>query len=373
MHSGEPRNEALGAVVPPIYESVTFDYVKGAIGDRYHYTRWSNPTIEMLERKVASLEGTESCLAFSSGMAAITTSLLSLLRKGDHLIAQRDLYGATFEFITRKLPSLGVDVDVVDHEDLPRIGERFKENTKAVYLESPTNPLIRIVDFEKIAAEAHRHNATVLMDSTFGTPINQQPHKKGVDIVLHSATKYLNGHSDVMAGVATVSGELRKLLWDGRKVLGGIIDPLQSYLLLRGLKTLAARMRIHNENGIAIAEFLEDHPKVAKVHYPGLTEHPEHKLAKSLMTGFGGMMSFEVKGGKEDAERVLAHLKIIRPATSLGGVESLASMPVNSSHVFLKPEERKQAGITDNLIRLSVGIEDLEDLKRDLDQALGRI
>jgi cystathionine beta-lyase/cystathionine gamma-synthase len=359
--------------VSPIYESVTFDYVKGAIGDRYHYTRWGNPTVEMLERKVASLEGTEGCLAFSSGMSAITTSLFSLLAKGDHMVAQRDLYGATFEFVSRKLPSLGIEVDVVDHEDLSRIEEHFKENTKAVYLESPTNPLIRIVDFEKIAALAHKHHAIVLMDSTFGTPINQQPHKKGVDIVLHSATKYLNGHSDVMAGVSAVSGELRKRLWDGRKVLGGIIDPLQSYLLLRGLKTLAARMRMHNENGIAMAEFLADHPKVSKVYYPGLAEHPEHQLAKSFMTGFGGMMSFEVRGGKEDAERVLEHLKIVRPATSLGGVESLASMPVNSSHLFLKPEERKRAGINDNLIRLSVGIEDVEDLKEDLDQALAMV
>ncbi len=373
VHSGEPRGEALGAVVPPIYESVTFDYVKGPIGDRYHYTRWRNPTVEALERKVATLEGTDTCLAFSSGMAAITTSLLSLLNRGDHLLAQRDLYGATFELITRKLPSFGIEVEVLEHDDLQSIGERFKQETKAVYLESPTNPLLRIVDFEKISTEAHEHNAIVLMDSTFGTPINQQPHRRGVDVVLHSATKYLNGHSDVVSGVAAISESIQKRLWEGRKLFGGVIDPLQSYFLLRGLKTLAARMRIHNENGIAVAEFLEDHPKVTRVYYPGLKDHPEHELAKSLMTGFGGMMSFEVKGGKEDAERVLEHLRVIRPATSLGGVESLASMPANSSHLFLKPEERQRAGIGDNLIRLSVGIEDPEDLKEDLGQALGTL
>ncbi len=373
MHSGEPRDEALGAVVPPIYESVTFDYVKGPIGDRYHYTRWRNPTVEAVERKVAALERTESALAFSSGMAAITTCLVSLLQRGDHLIAQRDLYGATFEFVSRKLPTFGIEVDLVAHEDLPRIEDRFKENTKVVYIESPSNPLIRIADFEEISAKAHEHGALVLMDSTFGTPINQQPHLRGIDVVLHSASKYLNGHSDVVAGVAAMSESFQKQFWEGRKIFGGVIDPIQSYLLLRGLKTLAARMRMHNENGAAIAEFLSGHPKVVKVHYPGLADHPDHHLAKRLMKGFGGMMSFEVKGGKEDAEKVLENLRVVRPATSLGGVESLASMPVNSSHLFLKPDERRQAGIHDNLIRLSVGIEGVEDLKEDLDQALASI
>jgi cystathionine beta-lyase/cystathionine gamma-synthase len=226
------------------------------------------------------------------------------------------------------------------------------------------------VDFPSIARVAHRHGLVVLMDSTFGTPMNQRPHAQGVDVVLHSATKYLNGHSDLVAGVAATTGALAKRLWDGRKVYGGVMDPLQSYLLLRGLKTLAVRMRAHNENGMAVAEFLQDHPRVAGVHYPGLKDHREHDLARRLMRGFGGMLSFEVKGGMAEAEAVLRGLRIIRMAPSLGGADSLASMPVHTSHLFLTPEERRKVGIGDNLVRLSLGIEDPEDLKDDLDQAL---
>ncbi len=370
VHGGEYHDEATGSATTPIFQSSTFHYLKGSIDEQYVYTRWRNPTTEAVERKVALLEGTEAALAFSSGMAAITTSLTCLVGRGEHILAQRDLYGAAFEFLTRNLPAQGVEVDILDHGELGNVEERIKPNTRAVYLESPTNPLIRIVDFPSIARVAHRHGLLVLMDSTFGTPMNQRPHAQGVDVVLHSATKYLNGHSDLVAGVAATTGALAKRLWDGRKVYGGVMDPLQSYLLLRGLKTLAVRMRAHNENGMAVAEFLEDHPRVAGVHYPGLKDHPEHDLARRLMLGFGGMLSFEVKGGMAEAEGVLRRLRIIRMAPSLGGADSLASMPVHTSHLFLTPEERRKVGIGDNLIRLSLGIEDPEDLKDDLDQAL---
>jgi cystathionine beta-lyase/cystathionine gamma-synthase len=371
VHGGDHHDGATGAAVTPIFQTSTFHYMKGPIDENYVYTRWRNPTTEALERKVALLEGTEAALAFSSGMAAITTSLTSVVGRGDHLLAQRNLYGAAFEFITRNLPALGVEVEVVDHGDLGGLDERFRPNTKAVYIESPTNPLVRIVDFHAVAKAAHRHNALVLMDSTFGTPINQNPHGAGVDIVLHSATKYLNGHTDLIAGVAATTDAMAKRLWDGRKVYGGIMDPLQSFLLLRGMKTLALRMRAHNENGQAVAEFLQDHSRVDRVYYPGLKDHPDHGLARKLMRGFGGMVSFEVKGGLAEAETVLKKLRVIKVAPSLGGVDSLTSMPVHTSHLFLAPEERRQAGIKDNLVRLSLGVEDSEDLKVDLENALG--
>ncbi len=370
VHGGEYLDERTGAAVTPIFETSTFHYLKGPIEEQYVYSRWRNPTTEALEAKVARLEGTEAALGFASGMAAITTALMAVVGRGDHLLAQRELYGATFEFLTRRLPGFGVEVEILDHDDLDGVEERIRSNTKAIYLESPTNPLIRIVDFPNLARVAHRHGALVLMDSTFGTPINQRPHGQGVDIVLHSATKYLNGHSDLIAGVAATTKPLAKGLWEDRKVFGGIMDPLQSYLLLRGLKTLAVRMRAHNENGMALAEFLHDHPRVARVHYPGLKDHPDHALARKLMDGFGGMLSFEVKGGMAEAEAVLRRLEIVKAAPSLGGADSLASMPVHTSHLFLTPEERRRAGIGDNLIRLSLGIEDAEDLKADLDQAL---
>ncbi len=370
VHGGDRLDEATGAAETPIYQTFTFTYLKGPIGQHYVYTRWRNPTTEALEEKVALLEGTERALAFSSGMAAITTSILAVVSGGDHLLAQRDLYGATFEFLTRRLPAMGVEVEIVGNDDLPRLEERFRPNTKAVYLESPTNPLVRVVDFPSVARVAHERGATVLMDSTFGTPVNQRPHGQGVDIVLHSATKYLNGHSDIIAGVAATTDHWAKALWDGRKTFGGVMDPLQSYLLLRGVKTLAVRMEAHNRNGQAVAEFLSDHPKVTKVHYPGLKDHPDHALAKKLMRGFGGMLSFEVGGGMAEAEEVLRRLRLFKMAPSLGGVDSLATMPVHTSHLFLSPEERRRAGIGDGLIRLSTGIEDEEDLKADLDQAL---
>ncbi len=370
VHAGEVRDESAGAVVTPIFESATFEYLKGPVDKRYVYTRWRNPTTEALERKAALLEGTEKALAFSSGMAAITTSLTSLLGKGDHLLAQRELYGATFEFLTRKLPGYGVEVELLDLDELDGIEDRIKPNTKACYLESPTNPLIRVVDFERIAKLAHRHGARVLMDSTFGTPVNQHPYARGVDVVLHSATKYFNGHSDLIAGLAATNARLAKQLWNGRKVYGGIMDPLQSYLLMRGIKTLAVRMRAHNENGMKVAKFLEDHPRVEKVYYPGLKDHPDHGIARRLMEGYGGMLSFEVKGGRKEAEKTLKRLRLVKVATSLGGVDSLASMPMHTSHLFLTPEERRRAGIMNNLIRLSLGIEDAEDLTADLKRAL---
>lgn len=370
VHGGDRADELAGAAIAPIFQTSTFRYLKGPIDEHFIYTRWRNPTTEAVERKVAELEGTETALAFSSGMAAITTSLLSALSGGDHLIAQRELYGASFEFITRKLPGMGVKVDTLSVEKLDSIEERIGPNTRAIYLESPTNPLVRIADFASVARAARAHRVAVLMDSTFGSPINQRPNAHGVDVILHSATKYLNGHSDLIAGIAATDKGRAEKIWDGRKMFGGVMDPLQSYLLLRGLKTLALRMRAHNENGQAVAEFLQDHPKVQAVHYPGLKDHPDHALARKLMGGFGGVLSFEVDGGQERAESLLRSLEVIKVAPSLGGVDSLASMPIHTSHLFLSPEERRRAGIDEGLIRLSLGIEDAEDLKSDLDRAL---
>ncbi len=377
VHAGElPPSQ--GEVVTPIYQTSTFFFPtqdpstwEGKVPDgSYIYTRYGNPTIRATEDKLSALEGSERGLLFSSGMAAITSTILSFVGKGDHLVSVEDIYGGTYNFIRSELPRLGVDTTFVDTTDPDAISKAIRPNTKLIYLESPTNPLLKLVDIKAAAEIAKDRGIMSMIDSTFATPINQKPIDLGVDLVVHSCTKYLNGHSDLIAGVVLGKAHDIEHIYRKRILFGGSMDPLGAFLLFRGLKTLALRMDRHNRNGMEVARFLESHPRVERVHYPGLTSHPQNGLAKAQMSGFSGMVSFEVRGGRGAAEKALRSFEVIKRATSLGGADSLASMPLNSSHSALTPQERQRLGIKDQLIRLSLGIEDAEDLKMDLENAL---
>ncbi len=365
VHAGEYLDEATGAATTPIFQTSTFRYPRE--GGEYLYSRIGNPTTTAVEEKIAALEGAEAGLAFSSGMAAITSALLALLKKGDHLIASNDLYGRTYTFLRHDLPRYGVDITYLGHEDFEDLETHLRDETAAVFLESPTNPLVHIIDLRRVARVARENGALALIDGTFASPANQRPLEHGFDLVLHSGSKYLNGHSDVIAGLVAGPSEHLGAVREVRTTMGGSLDPHAAYLLLRGMRTLAVRVARHNENGMAIASFLESHPQVERVYYPGLEGHPGHHLAADQMDGFGGMVSVEVEGS---AEAVLDRFRLIKKAPSLGGVDSLASLPAQTSHMYLTPEERADLGIRDNLIRLSLGIEDSGDLEADLDQAL---
>ena len=367
VHAGE-RKEATGSLVTPIYQTSTFYYPEWQ--KEYVYTRLSNPTIEAAERKLAALEGGDGCLVFSSGMAAITATLLSVLEKGDHLVSIPDLYGGTRVLLDKELPRHGIAVSLVDCEDFSALEDALNPETRAILIETPTNPLLRILDVKKIAKVAHQNSAILVVDNTFATPINQRPLELGADIIVHSASKYLNGHSDVVAGFAVSSEEWIESIEQRRRLFGGSTDPLAAFLIARGMKTLDLRMRVHNENGMAVADALEDMKQVGKVHYPGLRSFGQHALAKRQMKGFGGMVSFEVGRASKDARRVSRRFDLIKLASSLGGVESLASLPLETSHKYISAKERRESGIPDNLIRLSVGIENSEDIIEDLERAI---
>jgi cystathionine beta-lyase/cystathionine gamma-synthase len=379
VHSGEWKDEHFGSVNVPIFQTSTFYFPttdpktwEGQVPDgSYIYTRYGNPTIRAAEDKIAYLEGAEKGLVFSSGMAAIAATLSTLLGSGDQLVSIEDVYGGTFNLMKNELVKLGIEIDFVDSTNTSEIVAAISRNTKVVYLESPTNPMLKIVDIPTVAKAAHEFGAIVVIDNTFATPVNQNPIGMGVDVVIHSCTKYLNGHSDLIAGAVVSKSAIVDSIWEKRVVFGGSLDPIGAYLLIRGMKTLVVRMSKHNENGIAIARFLEGHGKVDRVYYPGLRSHPQHDLASKLLSGYGGMVSFEVAGGREAAEEALKSFSLIKKATSLGGVDSLASMPLNSSHAALSPSDRARLGIKDSLIRLSIGIEDIDDLKDDIDDALG--
>ncbi|MDD1773389.1 MAG: PLP-dependent aspartate aminotransferase family protein [Methanomassiliicoccales archaeon] len=381
VHSGEVKDEQFGSVNVPIFQTSTFYFPtddprtwEGQVPDgSYIYTRYGNPTVRAAEDKIAYLEGAEKGLIFSSGMAAITATLTSLLGNGDQLVSVEDVYGGTFNLMKNELPRLGVQIEFVDSTKTSDMIAAISDKTKVVYLESPTNPMLKLVDIPAVAKAAHEKGATVVIDNTFATPVNQNPIDMGVDMIIHSCTKYLNGHSDLIAGAVVGKSQQIDSVWKKRVVFGGSLDPIGAYLLLRGMKTLVLRMAKHNENGKAIAEYLEDHAKVEAVHYPGLKSHPQHDLASRLMRGYGGMVSFEVVGGRSAAETVLRSFSLIKKATSLGGVDSLASMPLNSSHAALSPSDRARLGIKDSLIRLSIGIEDVEDIEEDIDGALSRV
>ncbi len=377
VHAGELVG-VIGSVNTPIFQTATFYYPnekestwKGELPEgTYIYSRHGNPTIRAAEEKIAALEGAEDALVFASGMAATSAIVLSLLSKGDRIVSMEDIYGGTFNLFKNELPRLGIETSFVPSVRTEDILSAVDKTTKLIWLENPTNPLLKLVDVEAVAKGAHDLGVKVAIDSTFASPMNQNPLAMGADIVMHSCTKYLNGHSDLVAGALAGSKPIVQEIWKRRVTIGGNLDPMGGFLLLRGMKTLAVRMQRHNENGMALATHLQSHEKVQRVHYPGLPSHPQYELARRTLRGFGGMVSFEMKGGQKAAFKVMRSLRMIALAPSLGGVESLASMPLNTSHVAFSAEERKRLGINDSLIRISAGIEDIEDIIEDLDQAL---
>jgi cystathionine beta-lyase/cystathionine gamma-synthase len=382
VRAGEKVDPETGAVVAPIYETSVFAFTDtqqliDAVSEKSRrdvYTRWSNPTVTMAEKKISELESAEDCAVFSSGMAAISTAIISLVSSGDHVVSTRDLYGGTVELLSSLLPRLGVQTTFVDATNADEIASAARDNTRVFFVETPTNPTLKLVDLSKIADMAKKKNgAKVLVDNTFATPYNQRPLQLGCTVVLHSATKYLAGHNDVTAGAAAGPKELIGSMKRLRRTLGGILDPHAAWLMLRGMKTLALRMERHNENGQKIAEYLQSHPKVERVYYPGLSAHPQHSLAKRQMRGFGGVLSFELKGDLNRAVRFVDSLKLALIGASLGGTETLISQPSTVSHYFMNPEERRKAGIADSLIRLSLGIEDADDVISDLAQAFEKV
>jgi cystathionine beta-lyase/cystathionine gamma-synthase len=377
VHEAEPYDEATGSLITPIFETATFGFVRAdevpvaVSGKRgYVYSRWDNPTVVRLEKKLATFEHGGDGAAFSSGMAAISTSVLSNLRKGDHVVGIEDLYGGTFALLHRMLPELGFDTTLVETTDFGAMEEAVRPETKMIYIESPTNPTLKLVDIARASKLAHRNGAILLVDNTFASPINQNPLDLGADVVLHSATKYLNGHADLIAGAAVSDREKAREIKMTRRELGGTLDPLPAWLILRGMKTMALRVRQQNASAMMLAEFLQKHRKVRRVNYPGLADHPQHRLAKKQMKGFGGMLSFELKGTNRDAMKFTETLKVASLAASLGGVETLVSQPYNMTHTQMTAEEREKTGIPETLVRVSVGIEDSEDLVEDFGRAL---
>ena len=375
VRGGSDLERKNGPVAPEIYQTSTFEVtdneeqIRVTTTDRY-YTRWGNPTITLAEQTVAALEGTESALVFASGMGAITTTILSLLKAGDHIVAQRDLYGGVTKFFTEWLPKLGIETTLVDTAEYEQHARAMRPSTKLLYLESPTNPSLRIVDMKKMAALAKGHGLISMMDSTFGTPINQHPAEYGIELVMHSGTKYLSGHADLTCGVISGRRELIEQIGESRKTLGNCMDPHAAWLLIRGQKTLAVRVARQNENALRVAEFLEQHAKVRHVHYPFLKSHPQYAIAREQMSGGSGMVTFEVEGSGDDARRVSEAMRLFTLATSLGGVESLVSIPVLTSHAMISAEQRAEMGVTEQMVRLSVGIESVEDQIEDLERAL---
>ncbi|HEY1679659.1 MAG TPA: aminotransferase class I/II-fold pyridoxal phosphate-dependent enzyme [Candidatus Sulfotelmatobacter sp.] len=364
-----------GPATTPIYQTSTFEVTDNeeqlrVTGSDAYYTRYGNPTNSVAERTIAELEGTDAALTFSSGMGAITTTIMALLQAGDHIVAQRDIYGGTHKFLSQWLPRLGIETTFVDTTDYEQHASAIRPNTRLIYVESPTNPALRVVDLKKIFDLARKHALIGMIDSTFGTPINQRPAEFGMDLVMHSGTKYLGGHSDLICGVVAGRAELIERILATRTTLGNVMDPHASWMLVRGMKTVALRVARHNENAMRVAEFLEHHAKVRSVHYPFLASHPQTALARTQMSGGGGMVTFEVEGTGEDARRVSEALRLFILAPSLGGVDSLVSIPVLTSHLMVPADERKKMGVTEQMIRLSVGLEAAEDLIADLEQAL---
>jgi cystathionine gamma-lyase len=379
IHAGEEPNfkeGGSGDVVIPIHLSSTFARRKiDQPTQGYEYSRTGNPTRNALEKKLASLEEARFGLAFASGMAAETTLAVTLLKTEDHVIAFDDLYGGTrrlFGAILSK--NFKIEVSYVDAREPDRVEKAIKENTRVIWLESPTNPLMRLCDIQAISKIAKNTNLLVVVDNTFMSPYYQNPISLGADLVVHSTTKYLNGHSDSVGGAIMLSDENIYLhLKFNQNAMGSILSPFDSYLVLRGIKTLAARMKVHEQNGLRIARYLEGHPRIKKVYYPGLASHPQHDLAKKQMSGFGGMLSFEIDRGLRETELFLESLRVFALAESLGGVESLIEHPAKMTHASVPPKVREEVGITDSLVRISVGIEHVDDLIEDLDQALKKI
>ncbi|MGB7209458.1 MAG: cystathionine gamma-synthase [Pyrinomonadaceae bacterium] len=369
IHAGNEPDIATGAVSVPIYQTST--YAQDGLGKHkgFEYARTQNPTRLALEKNIAALENARFGYAFASGMSAIDATL-KLVKSGEHVILGDNTYGGTFRLFSRILSNYGVEFDLADTTDISNVEKAFKPNTKMVFVETPTNPVMSVTDLRAVSEIAHAHGAKVVCDNTFMSPYFQKPIELGVDIVVHSTTKYLNGHSDSVGGFVALNdendAEWIKFVQNG---IGAILSPFDSFLVLRGTKTLAVRMEAHDKNGRVVANFLAEHPSVKKVYYPGLVSHPQHELAKRQQTGFGGMIAFET-GSLENAKKVLENVKLCTLGESLGGVESLISHPATMTHASVPLETRERLGITDGLVRISVGIEDVEDIIEDLDQAL---
>lgn len=365
LHTGVEFDERTGAVSVPIYQVSTFRQKGVGEHSGYEYSRSGNPTREALEKAVAELEGGARGLAYASGLAAIT-GVLMLFRAGDHLVVSDDVYGGTFRVLDKVFNKFGLKVAFVNTSELTAVEQAIQEDTKAIFIETPTNPTLKVTDIKLIAEIAKKHNLLLIADNTFLTPYWQRPLELGADIVLHSGTKYLGGHSDLIAGVVIAkSEELGEKLHFLQNATGGVLGPFDSWLLMRGLKTLAVRMEKHEENARKLAEWLKNLPQVKKVYYPGLADHPGHELAKTQAAGFGGTISFELES-PDQALSLLRNVKMITLAESLGGVESLISLPAQMTHASIPPERRQEIGVSDSLVRLSVGIENVEDLKEDI-------
>jgi cystathionine beta-lyase/cystathionine gamma-synthase len=369
LHAGQEPDPSTGAIIVPIYQTST--YVQEALGRHkgFEYARTQNPTRFALERNIAAMEGAKAGFAFASGMAAIG-AIATLLRAGDHVIVSDNTYGGTFRLFDKVLTRYQLTFSYVDTADLEAVASAIRPSTRMLFVETPTNPVMRITDLAAAANLAHQHDIRLVVDNTFASPYIQRPIALGADIVTHSTTKYLNGHSDSVGGIV-VAGRDDDIAWLGfvQNAEGAILSPFDSFLVLRGTKTLPLRMRQHSANGLALADFLAQHPKVTRVYYPGLCSHPQHDLAKRQMNGFGGMLAFDV-GSLERARRVLDSVQLFALAESLGGVETLISHPATMTHASVPAERRTALGITDGLVRISAGIEDIDDLKEDLAQAL---
>ncbi|WP_340199563.1 cystathionine gamma-synthase [Ascidiimonas sp. W6] len=372
IHGGQEHDKAYGAVMPPIYQTSTYAQTTPGGHKGYEYSRTHNPTRNALESCLASIENGTYGLAFGSGLAAID-AVIKLLKPGDEVISTNDLYGGSYRLFTKIFQDFGIKFHFVGMENASTIESYISEHTKLIWAETPTNPMMNVIDIEALSKLAKKHQIIFAVDNTFATPYLQQPLDLGADIVMHSATKYLGGHSDVVMGALVVKDEkLAEKLYFIQNASGAICGPMDSFLVLRGIKTLHIRMQRHCENGRAIAEFLASNPKIEKVYWPGFEDHPNHDIAKKQMRDFGGMISFVPKGSSyKDAIKIVENLQVFTLAESLGGVESLAGHPASMTHASIPKEEREKSGIVDSLIRLSVGIEDVEDLIEDLKNAIG--
>ena len=379
IHAGEGVDTgATPSLTTPIYETSTFVFDSVADVEKYQqgklngylYSRYENPTVVAVEQKLAAVDGAETALLFSSGMAAISTALLTLLKGGDEIVCCSAIYGGTFHIIEDLLPRLGITRRFISIDELANVGAVVGARTKVVWFESPINPTLRCVDVRSIAAACRKAGVLAAMDNTFASPVNQPVLSMGIDLSMQSCTKYLNGHSDVTGGVLSGSSALMAPMAQLRRLLGGVMDPQPAFALGRGMKTMPLRVAQHNANALHVAQFLEGHRAVERVYYPGLASHPDHEIARRQMGGFGGVVTIDVKGGKEGAFRVFDRLNIVKRAASLGGVESICSLPILTSQYGLTDEELVKAGVSKGMIRISIGLEDVADLIEDLDQAL---
>ncbi len=372
IHAGERPDKTYGAISAPIYQTSTFAFEDVGVTRGYDYSRTGNPTRKLLEDTIAQLEGGKAGFAFATGMAAEAT-VIHLLKAGDHVISGDDVYGGTYRLFQDMMTGFGLEFTLLRMDSREAIESAIKPNTKMLWLETPSNPLLNIVDIEMAADIARQHNLLTVIDNTFATPYFLRPIEYGIDLVVHSTTKYLNGHCDVLGGaVVTTTDELSERVHFLLNTMGTCASPFDCWLVLRGIETLPVRMRQHEQNAIKITHFLNQHPSIARVFYPGLESHPGYETARKQMTGFGGMVSFELREGFEAARSFLRRMKIFAMAESLGGVTSLAEHPATMSHASMPPDYRERVGITDGIIRLSVGLENVDDLIEDLDQALQR-